>query len=49
MGKTIKTDYDLDYGLLTMKTTGLNISKTNTDKLFNKIKKTIDTFLKEIN
>ena len=46
MVKKIEISYDLDYGIFTIKTTDLGLSKTKVGQLERKIKREIDNFLK---
>ena len=45
MPKKIEISYDLDYGIFTIKTTGLGLSKTKLNQLESQIKRKINEFL----
>jgi hypothetical protein len=47
LSKRIEIFYDLNYGIFTIKTSNLDISKTKLNQLEKKIKREIDSFLKK--
>jgi len=48
MSKIIEITYDLDYGIFTLKTKGFYLSKTKLKKFQSKLKKEIDSIIKQM-